>query len=267
MFGSTEAFLGGSLRPCDIQVEGIAGNISVTSLGTVRLLVPTRDGEHIICLFHNVLSSTGCHDLLSVSQIHSGDCDHKVKFDNVSPSMTIRRNARSRRRGIHIIDLILQDGLYEFPGTPISDNDSRLASLPTIEMTPPGLFEPVHTALWSRKVLVAPVTTLPLTFGEALSELSSSFVAPASIPASRRKYCQGVPSDMEDLSVRFMGSGQDRLLLGGCRCLLLQCRGRLFRSRLCLGGLFGCCDCVESVSEHLVVTRKAGWDVSVGVGA
>ena len=207
VFGSTEAFLGGSLRPCDIQVEGIAGNISVTSLGTVRLLVPTRDGEHIICLFHNVLSSTGCHDLLSVSQIHSGDCDHKVKFDNVSPSITIRRNARSRRRGIHIIDLILQDGLYEFPGTPISDNDSRLASLPTIEMTPPGLFEPVHTALWSRKVLVAPVTTLPLTFGEALSELSSSFVAPASIPASRRKYCQGVPSVMEDLSVRFMGSG------------------------------------------------------------
>ena len=211
VFGSTEAFLGGSLRPCDIQVEGIAGNISVTSVGTVRLLVKTREGEHLICLFHNVLRSSGCHDLLSVSQIHSGTSNHKVKFDNGSPTITIHRRGRSRRRGIYTVDLILQDGLYEFPGTPLSDNDSRLDSLPTIEMTPSGMFEPVHTTLWSRRVLVAPVTTLPLTFGEALSELSSSFVAPASIPPSRRKYCQGVPADMADLSVRFMGSGQDRL--------------------------------------------------------
>ena len=89
VFGSTEAFLGGSLRPCDIQVEGIAGNISVTSVGTVRLLVKTREGEHLICLFHNVLRSSGCHDLLSVSQIHSGTSNHKVKMPSEANNVAL----------------------------------------------------------------------------------------------------------------------------------------------------------------------------------
>ena len=58
---------------------------------------------------------------------------------------------------------------------------------------------------------MAPVASLPLTFGESLSELSASYVAPAAIPPSRRRYCAGSESDMADLSLRFMGAGQVRL--------------------------------------------------------
>ena len=55
VFGSEEAFISESLRPCDIEVEGIAGTIAITSVGTVRLLAIEDCGRPIVCLFHNVL--------------------------------------------------------------------------------------------------------------------------------------------------------------------------------------------------------------------
>jgi hypothetical protein len=59
---------------------------------------------------------------------------------------------------------------------------------------------------------MAPVAALPMAFGEELSRLSSTYVALASIPASRRRYCPGLPTDMADMSIRFMNAGHDRLV-------------------------------------------------------
>jgi hypothetical protein len=47
-FGSEEAFISESLRPCDIEVEGIAGTIAITSVGNVRSLATEESGRHIV---------------------------------------------------------------------------------------------------------------------------------------------------------------------------------------------------------------------------
>jgi len=48
IFGSEEAFIGSSLCPCDIQIEGVAGNAAVRSMGTVRILLEDCDGTMIV---------------------------------------------------------------------------------------------------------------------------------------------------------------------------------------------------------------------------
>ena len=50
VFGSEEAFISESLRPCDIEVEGIAGAIAITSVGTVRLLAIEESGRQVCVL-------------------------------------------------------------------------------------------------------------------------------------------------------------------------------------------------------------------------
>jgi hypothetical protein len=79
-------------------------------------------------------------------------------------------------------------------------------------VTPPGPFVPVQSSSWKCKILMAPVAALPMAFGDELSRLSSTHVAPASIPASRRRHCPGLPTDVADMSIRFMNAGQDRLV-------------------------------------------------------
>ena len=198
VFGSEEAFISESLRSCDIEVEGIAGTIAITSVGTVRLLAIEDCGRPIVCLFHNVLKSSGEHNLLSVSQIHT--CGHHVDLHNGAPTMSGRSwlssNAVRTRRNPRYdfkIPLLLQDGLYVFPGMALSSSDPRIdRSRILFTMTPPGLFVPVQSSSWKCKVLMAPVAALPMAFGEELSRLSSTYVAPASIPASRRRHCPGL---------------------------------------------------------------------------
>ena len=149
VFGSEEAFISESLRPCDIEVEGIAGAIAITSVGTVRLLAIEESGRQVVCVFHNVLKSSGDHNLLSVSQIHA--CGHHVDLSNGAPTMSGRAWSPSDAvirwggvtRGIRSnfkIPLLLQDGLYVFPGMSLSPSDRRICKSPTFTMTPPRPF-------------------------------------------------------------------------------------------------------------------------------
>jgi hypothetical protein len=123
VFGSEEAFISESLRPCDIEVEGIAGTIAITSVGTVRLLATEESGRRVVCLFHNVLKSSGEHNLLSVSQIHT--CGHDVDLHNAAPVISgetwMPLDATSRTTKHHFrIPLELRDGLYVFSGMALS---------------------------------------------------------------------------------------------------------------------------------------------------
>ena len=183
VFGSEEAFISESLRPCDIEVEGIAGTIAITSVGTVRLLATEESGRRVVCLFHNVLKSSGEHNLLSVSQIHT--CGHDVDLHNAAPVISgetwMPLDATSRTTKHHFrIPLELRDGLYVFSGMALSPSDRRTSRRVSrvFVMTPPGPFVPVTSETWKCKVLMAPIATLPMAFGEELSRLSTTYIAP-----------------------------------------------------------------------------------------
>ena len=96
IFGSEEAFIGSSLRPCDIHVEGVAGNVAVRSIGTVRILLQDEDGTKIIGLLHNCLNSDGRHDLLSVSHLQVSGL-HFVSLDNQDPHIYLKKGRRRWR--------------------------------------------------------------------------------------------------------------------------------------------------------------------------
>jgi hypothetical protein len=51
-----------------------------------------------------------------------------------------------------------------------------------------------------------------LEFDDELRGFSDKFLAPAAIPPSRRQFDVSSPSDMTELSIRFMGAGTDRIV-------------------------------------------------------
>jgi hypothetical protein len=51
-----------------------------------------------------------------------------------------------------------------------------------------------------------------LDFHSQLNSFSDHFLAPAGLPPARKQYDVTNPSDMSDLSIRFLGGGTDRIL-------------------------------------------------------
>ncbi len=51
-----------------------------------------------------------------------------------------------------------------------------------------------------------------LEFHSELISFSDAFLAPASVPPSRKQFDVTNAADMSDLSIRFMGGGTDRIL-------------------------------------------------------
>ncbi len=131
----------------------------------------------------------------------------------------------------------IDEGLYALSLEQITPNDPRFSSLPSYDVTLPGLFVPAALTLgavsmrsndgnvggetihppWPTAVL-SPSTGRVLAmnatmyFDEELRVFNDGFLAPAAIPPSRRQYNTSKLSDMADLSIRFMGAGTDRLL-------------------------------------------------------
>ena len=206
VFGSEEAFITSSLRPCNIIIEGVSGNVGVRSVGTVRLLVETDDGQDLIVLLHNTLNSRGLHNLVSVSHLQASGF-HTAFLGNRDPALLLGGTQGKTDR----IPLLLDEGMFQLPCGILSSNDPRLQTVPSTPLSSPGEFHPATTEHWTRKVLMAPVTTMPSSFGESLTQLCASYIAPAGLPPSRRKFSEGIPSDMADLAIRFMGPGHDRL--------------------------------------------------------
>lgn len=133
LFCVSEAFLPQSLRASEVVVEGIGGKCSVRQSGSVRILLRADQGVSIIAIIHNCLLSDGCHNLLSVSQIH--DHGHSISLHRHHPQISLRDHS-------HPVPLRLEADMYELPFQILTANDPRLHTLPTVMINTPGDFTP-----------------------------------------------------------------------------------------------------------------------------
>ncbi len=143
-----------------------------------------------------------------------------MDFSGRAPSLTLHTNGRGRRE-INI-PLTLEDGSYGISMEPIQTNDPRYEQAQKCDVTPSGDFilgddDHDHIERWRTKVLAyasstAMIIVAPTSDYEAnLEVFCADFLAPPSIPAARRQYNVNSDADMSELSIRFMGSGSDRL--------------------------------------------------------
>ena len=223
-----DAFI--SLRACAIEVIGVSGSLPIFGVGTALFAYTHDDGVITIILLHNcLLSQGGAFNLLSVSQLQSSRL-HSVNFSPDSPHLWLKSSS-----GAVQVPLSLTDGLYSVAFEPISVNDVRYATHPRFDLTAKGDYVPAShiTAQlsttqsasslgnWSCRLLVAPSSRrrvmafpsegLDVAFASHLREFCQQYLAPLSTPPARRTYDQDNPLHMSDLSIRFMGTSQDKL--------------------------------------------------------
>ncbi len=179
-------------------------------------LVEDDSGEALLLRVHNCLYGGGMFNLLSVSQICQGEFN-SVDFNLDSPSLLL--STGSKNRPVRL-PLFLEDGLFAISGAPFPLDDPRYSSLRKADVTPGGLFRPSDDSAmhrWSSKVLVAANATGRFLVAQNcdydynLQSYCANFLAPPSIPLSRRQYDPAIAGDMAELTTRFLGLGADRL--------------------------------------------------------
>ena len=220
MSSCSEAFV--SLRPCAIIVVGVAGSMPVHGIGTALFLVKMGDAKEVILRIFNCLL---CHgedgfNLLSVSQMLRTKLN-SVTFSEGNSAIQTTKDDQTQQ-----IPLKETDGLYEILGTPISANDPRLATIEQISLTlddDKALFDkdehhtmimksPSKLGQWTRKILwVGPNSMSTINYHKELKEFCRSYFSPISQTQTRKTYQVNNTTDMQDLSIRFMGVGNDRL--------------------------------------------------------
>ena len=153
---------------------------------------------------------------------------NSVDFSPDAPRLTLQ----SRGGKVFVIPLELHDGLFSVTFQPLSVNDLRYASNPHFMLTAPGPYTPPTNLAtsscsldpdppnWECRLLVAPsagrrIMAFPSRegpdFSANLQDFCHHFHAPLSIPPARRTYDKDNPLHMSDLSVRFMGTSQEKL--------------------------------------------------------
>ena len=222
------AFL--TMEPCRIEVVGVAGSLSIFGRGTAIFALSFNDTE-ILIRVHNCLYSFGEFNLLSVSQMQTIR-GNTLNLSLEKPSLRLYTGTHSTKRSYIDIPLGLDDGLYFLLFEPISSDDPRLQTHQMYDLTPPGDYEPCShrhdrfvgiskgvAPSWTTSVLNLPtpqgrIFTLngSLDFHSGLTSFSDQFLAPAGLPSARKQYDTSDPSDMSDLSIRFLGGGTDRIL-------------------------------------------------------
>jgi hypothetical protein len=143
------------------------------------------------------------------------------------------------------VPLIMDAGLYSLVLEPITPSDPRYGFLPIFDVTSPGPFSPFSQCftavpqsvspssalepdelddsfspqMWTTTVLSVPsrsgrviAMSAKMDFDDELRNFSDAFLAPVAIPPARRQYDVDKPADMTELSIRFMGTGTDRIL-------------------------------------------------------
>ncbi len=224
-----DAFL--ALRPCAIEVAGVAGSLPVFGVGSAVFAVHTVTGRTVVALIHNCLLCQGSpFNLLSVSQFQSLS-QNSVSFSTISPSLTMKSS-----HGCVGIPLVLDDGLYSFVAEPIHPSDDRNRSSSRWDMTAktspdtpfrlphPGEFSSMPalagSGSWTYKLLAGTspehrIMAFPVTngthFDAELRSFCDGFLAPVAPPPARHTYDLSNPTHMADLSARFMGTGDERL--------------------------------------------------------
>jgi hypothetical protein len=223
-----------TLEPCNLEVVGVAGRLSIFGRGTAVFALSFHDTE-ILIRVHNCLYSFGEFNLLSVSQMQTIK-GNTLNLSLESPSVRLRAgshpsNVPSWERQPYVdVPLGLDDGLYCLMLEPISSDDPRFRTLQMFDLTPPGHYEPcshrgdrfvgVSKGIpWTTTVVGIPkplgrIFSLngSIDFHSGLTTFSDKFLAPAGLPPARKQYDTSNSQDMSDLSIRFLGGGTDRIL-------------------------------------------------------
>ncbi len=205
-----------TLRACAVIVVGVTGSMPVHGIGTAIFRIKLGDKDVAIRIFNCLL----CHgedgfNLISVSQMLRTEVN----------SITFREGASEVRINDRHIPLNEIDGLYEILGSPVSvndqqdlqhydltlDNDTALFgedSVPAAMMKSPSTL-----GRWTRKVLWLWARSVDTAnYDNNLKEFCSTYFSPISHAMNVRKtYQVQSVTDMKDLSIRYMGIGNDRL--------------------------------------------------------
>jgi hypothetical protein len=228
MSACSEAFH--SLRPCAILVVGVgvAGSMPAHGIGTACFVATVAGKEYIVKIYNCLL----CHgedkfNLLSVSQTLRTR-RNTITFSADKSKVQVMGSGNAKDVSLALEE---NDGLYELSLSPLYMDDSRLDSLPSLDLTldndptlwnkgkqssvPGNMKSPTKLGIWHCKVLwIARKVGLQgtqLDYDEHLNEFCDSYLVPPSQPKARRTYRSGETSDMTELSLRFMGIGTDRL--------------------------------------------------------
>ena len=221
MCSCSKAFV--SIRPCAIIVVGVAGSMPVHGIGTALFLIRVGDKQVIIKIFNCLL----CHgedgfNLLSVSQMLRNK-QNSLTFSQGNSGLKIQHQKQQM-----IIPLKEVDGLYEILGCPVDTEDDRVGSLRTYDLTleqDPALYQdddyaptmvmksPSKLGRWKRKVLWMGTKSIKtVEYDENLREFCRTYFSPISQTQTRKTYHVDAMEDMQDLSIRYMGVGKDRLV-------------------------------------------------------
>ncbi len=188
-------------------------------IGTALFRIKLDAKDVVIRIFNCLL----CHgkdgfNLLSVSQMLRTKMNSITFCEGVS-EIRINRDGKD-----HHIPLNEIDGLYEILGSPVSVNDQQ--DLHHYDLTldnDTGLFDesvpaammksPSTLGRWNRKVLWLGTRSVDtVNHDDNLKEFCSTYFSPISHALNIRKtYQVQNVTDMKDLSIRYMGIGNDRL--------------------------------------------------------
>jgi hypothetical protein len=205
------------MLPYRIELAGVAGSLQVYGVGTALFIVETSSGDSVVLRIHNCLFSYGEFNLISVSHL-SQIVGNNVEFKARSSTMHLGRVPSSKRRAA--FTLTLEGGLYGLKVEPLQVDDIRYDQLPKFDVTPGGDFimgDSFSDHKWEPRVLAVAsssariLTATAESYHENLHSLCEDFLAPPSVPASRRQYDSASTLDMSELSIRFLGCGTDRL--------------------------------------------------------
>ena len=210
------------MSPCQIEITGVSGSLQIYGIGTALFIGEDFDGHQLALRVHNCLFSQGEFNLLSVSQVCQKE-GHSVDFSLTAPEIRLRVSGVKSRQVR--LPLFLDDGLFGIRVEPLQVEDPRYGRLPKVDVTPGGIFrvsDDRSSHRWTSKVLAiasagARILVLPATssvpdYDWSLQSFCGNFLAPPSIPNSRRQYDKDSKQDMNDLSIRLLGLGDDRLL-------------------------------------------------------
>jgi hypothetical protein len=119
-----------------------------------------------------------------------------VDFNLDSPALIFSSRIRNKLREIKL-PLFLEDGLFSLSATPFPLDDTRFSSLRKVDVTLGGVFRPSDSSLshrWTSKILVSTnpgarfLVASHSDFDYNLQSFCGNFLAPLSIPVSRRQY-------------------------------------------------------------------------------
>jgi hypothetical protein len=204
------------MTPCQVEITGIAGALQIYGCGTALFLFDDGSGFPALLRVYNCLYGHGQFNLLSVSQIIQKD-GNSVDLKVGTPALVLR-SSNGKGRQLRV-PLFMEDGLFALSVSPFQLDDPRYPVLPKFDVTQDGVFRLSDDSShrWSSKVLASGsanariLVSSPSDFACNLESFCGNFLAPPSIPSSRRQYDPDMKGDLAELTTRFLGLGEDRL--------------------------------------------------------